>query len=137
MITTAEIELIGYVGKDPIIPKPQEYPNFITFPVGVSRIWKDKEGKEKKVTTWYDCNTNSEAMAKVIKTYVMQGVGAHIKGYPKIKAYIDKSGEAKGSIEIHVTYLNLLTGSKEQQENSKTIKEHSAGLSAFDNAIPF
>lgn len=42
MITTAEIELIGYVGKDPIIPKPQEYPNFITFPVGVSRIWKDK-----------------------------------------------------------------------------------------------
>ena len=25
MITSAEIELIGYVGKDPIFPKPNEY----------------------------------------------------------------------------------------------------------------
>ena len=31
MITSAEIELIGYVGKDPIFPKPNEYPNFVTF----------------------------------------------------------------------------------------------------------
>lgn len=37
MLTTAEIELIGYVGKDPIFPKPNEYPNFVTFSVGVSR----------------------------------------------------------------------------------------------------
>ena len=46
MLTTVEIELIGYVGKNPIFPKPNEYPNFVTFPVGVSRTWKDKEGKE-------------------------------------------------------------------------------------------
>jgi hypothetical protein len=48
MISTAEIELIGYVGKDPIFPKPNEYPHFVTFSVGVSRTWKDKEGNEKK-----------------------------------------------------------------------------------------
>jgi len=100
MITTAEIELIGYAGKDPVVPKPEEHPNFVTFSVGVSKMWKDREGKEKKVTTWFDCNTNSEALAKVIKTYVMQGMGVLIKGYPRVKAYIDKSGEAKGSIEI-------------------------------------
>ena len=43
MLTTAKIELIGYAGKDPIFPKPNEYPNFVTFSVGVSRTWKDKE----------------------------------------------------------------------------------------------
>ena len=31
MLTTVEIELIGYVGKNPIFPKPNEYPNFVTF----------------------------------------------------------------------------------------------------------
>jgi single stranded DNA-binding protein len=137
MITSAEIEIIGYVGKNPIVPKPEEYPNFITFSVGVSRTWKDKEGTEQKVTTWYDCNTNSEAMAKVIKTHVTQGVGVLIKGYPKVKAYIDKVGEAKGSIEINISHINLLTSSKEKPSNNETLRENLGELSIFDDSITF
>jgi single stranded DNA-binding protein len=137
MITTAEIEVIGYVGKNPIVPKSQEYPNFVTFPVGVSRTWKDKEGKEQKVTTWFDCNTNSENIAKVIKAYVTQGMGVLIKGYPKIKTYIDKSGNAKGSIEINISYMNLLTGNKEKVSNSNSSEETLAELSTFNESIPF
>ena len=124
MITSAEIELIGYVGKDPIFPKPNEYPNFVTFPVGISRTWKDKEGKEQKVTTWFDCNANSESLARVIKTHVTQGVGVLIKGYPKVKAYIDKAGEAKGSIEININHMNLLTGGKEKPSNGEASREN-------------
>lgn len=137
MITTAEIELIGYVGKDPIVPKPQEYPNFVTFPVGVSRTWKDEEGKEQKVTTWFDCHTNSEALAKIIKTHVTQGSGVLIKGHPKVKAYIDKSGVAKGSIEININHINLLTSSKEKLGNNETSREMLEELSTFDDRIPF
>ena len=124
MLTTVEIELIGYVGKNPIFPKPNEYPNFVTFPVGVSRTWKDKEGKEKKETTWFDCNTNSENLAKVIKAYVTQGMGVLIKGYPKIKTYIDKAGKAKGSIEINISHINLLTSSKEKPSNNEGSREN-------------
>ena len=137
MLTSAEIELIGYVGKDPIVPKPEEYPNFITFSVGVSRMWKDKEGKEQKVTTWFDCHANSESLARVIKTHVTQGVGVLIKGYPKVKAYIDKAGEAKGSIEINISHINLLTSSKEKPSNNETLRENLGELSIFDDTIPF
>lgn len=137
MITTAEIEVIGYVGKNPIVPKPQEYPNFVTFPVGVSRMWKDKEGTEQKVTTWFDCHANSESLARVIKTHVTQGVGVLIKGYPKVKAYIDKSGNAKGSIEINISHINLLTSSKEKVNNEENPREMVEELSTFDCSIPF
>lgn len=137
MITTAEIEVIGYVGKDPIFPKTNEYPNFVTFPVGVSRMWRDKEGKEQKVTTWFDCNTNSEGLAKVMKTLVTQGVGVLIKGYPKVKTYIDKEGKAKGSIEINISHINLLTNSKEKINNDENPKEIAEELSIFDELIPF
>lgn len=141
MITTAEIEVIGYVGKNPIVPKPQEYPNFVTFPVGISRTWKDKEGKEQKVTTWFDCNTHLESLAKVIKTHVIQGVGVLIKGYPKVKAYIDKSGNAKGSIEINISRINLLTGSKEKLGNNEISRENYITeieeSSVFNDRIPF
>ena len=141
MITTAEIELIGYVGKDPILPKPNEYPNFVTFSVGVSRTWKDKQGKEQKETTWFECNTNSESLAKVIKAYVTQGTGILIKGYPKVKVYIDKSGEAKGSIEVNISRLNLLTSSKEKQATNEISRENYITeieeLSKLDDEIPF
>lgn len=141
MITAAEIEVIGYVGKDPIFPKPNEYPNFVTFPVGISRTWKDKEGKEQKVTTWFDCHANSEALAKVIKTQVTQGAGVLIKGYPKVKAYIDKAGEAKGSIEINISHINLLTSSKEKPSKGEASRENYITeieeLSVISDNIPF
>lgn len=141
MLTSAEIELIGYVGKDPILPKPNEYPNFVTFSVGVSRTWKDKQGKEQKETTWFECNTNSESLAKVIKAYVTQGTGILIKGYPKVKVYIDKSGEAKGSIEVNISRLNLLTSSKEKQATNEISRENYITeieeLSKLDDEIPF
>jgi len=141
MLTSAEIEIIGYVGKDPIFPKPNEYPNFITFSVGVSKTWRDKEGKEQKVTTWFDCHANSEALAKVIKTHVTQGVGVLIKGYPKVKAYIDKAGVAKGSIEININHINLLTGGKEKPSNGEDSRANHITeieeLSAISDNIPF
>lgn len=141
MISTAEIELIGYVGKDPIFPKPNEYPNFVTFSVGVSRTWKDKEGNEKKETTWFECNSNSERLAKVIKAYVTQGTGVLVKGYPKVRSYIDKSGNAKGSIEVNINHINLLTSSKEKQSNGEISRENYITeveeLSALPDEIPF
>jgi len=141
MISTAEIELIGYVGKDPIFPKPNEYPNFVTFSVGVSKMRKDKEGKEQKETTWFECNTNSEGLAKVIKAYVTQGSGVLVKGYPKVRSYIDKSGNAKGSIEVNINHINLLTSSKEKQSNGEISRENYITeieeLSKLDDEIPF
>jgi single stranded DNA-binding protein len=141
MISTAEIELIGYVGKDPIFPKPNEYPHFVTFSVGVSRTWKDKEGNEKKETTWFECNSNSERLAKVIKAYVTQGTGVLVKGYPKVRSYIDKSGNAKGSIEVNINHINLLTSSKEKQSNGEISRENYVTeveeLSALSDEIPF
>lgn len=141
MISTAEIELIGYAGKDPIFPKPNEYPNFVTFSVGVSKMRKDKDGNEKKETTWFECNSNSERFAKVIKAYVTQGTGILVKGYPKVRSYIDKSGNAKGSIEVNINHINLLTSSKEKQTNGEISRENYITeveeLSALPDEIPF
>jgi single stranded DNA-binding protein len=141
MLTTAEIELIGYVGKDPIFPKPNEYPHFVTFSVGVSKMRKDRGGEEKKETTWFECNTNSESLAKVIKAYVTQGTGILVKGYPKVKVYIDKSGNAKGSIEVNINHINLLTSSKEKQNKGEISRENYITeieeLSKLDDEIPF
>jgi hypothetical protein len=55
--------------------------------------------------------------------------------------YIDKSGEAKGSIEVNISRLNLLTSSKEKQATNEISRENYITeieeLSKLDDEIPF
>lgn len=64
-----------------------------------------------------------------------------VKGYPKLKTYIDKSGNAKGSIEVNINHINLLTSSKEKQTNVEISRENYITeieeLSKLDDEIPF
>lgn len=68
-------------------------------------------------------------------------MGVLIKGYTKIKTYIDKSGNAKGSIEVNINHINLLTSNKEKLSNNNISKENYITeieeLSKFDDEIPF
>ena len=100
-----------------------------------------KGSEEKKETTWFECNTNSESLAKVIKAYVTQGTGILVKGYPKVRSYIDKSGNAKGSIEVNINHINLLTSSKEKQSKDEISRENYITeieeLSKLDDEIPY
>lgn len=104
MRESAEIEIIGYVAADPIMPSPEKYPDFITFQIAITNSNKD--------TIWFKCQVGSEGLAKVVRSYVKKGSSILVKGYPKVNAYIAKDGTAKGSIEVNVNYLNLLGNSK-------------------------
>jgi single-stranded DNA-binding protein len=77
----------------------------------------------------------------VIKAYVTQGTGVLVKGYPKVRSYIDKSGNAKGFIEVNINHINLLTSSKEKQSNGEISRENYITeveeLSALPDEIPF
>lgn len=104
MRESVEIEIIGYVASDPVMPSPEKYPDFITFQIAITN--------SKQETTWFKCQVGSEGLAKVVRSYVKKGAGVLVRGYPKVNAYIAKDGTAKGSIEINVNYLNLLGNSK-------------------------
>lgn len=134
MRNSAIIEVIGYVGQDPKTPKPQEYPNFVTFQVGVSRIWKDKQGNEQKENTWFNCQTSTESMANIVKSYVKQGAGILVRGYPKVTSFIGKDGKANAAIEIKITELNILTYPKNKEIEESVPPESDA---FYDNEIPF
>jgi single-stranded DNA-binding protein len=133
MRESAEIEIIGYVAADPIMPSPEKYPDFVTFEVAVSN--------NKKEVSWFKCQTSSEALAKVVKSYVKKGDGVLIRGYPKANAYVGKDGKAKAQFEININYINLLTSSKEKPTKNEISKENYITeieeLSKLDDEIPF
>lgn len=110
MRESVEIEIIGYVASDPVMPSPEKYPDFITFQIAITNSNKD--------TIWFKCQVGSEGLAKVVRSYVKKGAGVLVKGYPKVNAYIAKDGTAKGSIEINVNYLNLLGNCKKKKSDN-------------------
>lgn len=133
MRDSALIEIIGHVGKDPFVPSPDKHPDFVTFEMAVSN--------SKKEVTWFKCKTSSEALAKVVKSYVKKGDGLLIRGYPQVNAYIGKDGKAKGQLEVYINYINLLTSSKEKPSNNQVSRENYITeveeLSKLDDEIPF
>jgi len=133
MRDSALIEIIGHVGKDPSSPSPDKHPDFVIFEVAVSTSKKD--------VNWFKCQTSSEGLAKVVKSYVKKGDGVLIRGYPKANAYIGKDGKAKAQFEININYINLLTSSRDKPSNNDISKENYITeieeLSKLDNEIPF
>lgn len=147
MRNSSTIELIGYVYKDARCPNEANYPNWVVFKLCVNRKYKDRSGEEQQDTSWYECKTNSEGMAKICKQYVKDKMGLLVKGIPKAKAFTDNSGNSQASIEVLVTEINMLTSPKEQtaekpKENGRfkvgaVKQEAEVNTDIEDDEIPF
>lgn len=147
MRNSAIIELIGYVYQDAKCPNEAHYPNWVVFKLCVNKKYKDRTGEIQTDSSWYECKTNSEGMAKICKQYVKDKMGVLVKGIPKAKAFVDSSGNPQSSIEVLVTELNILTTPKEMdaekpKENGRyTIgesnKKQEPSNDIEDDEIPF
>jgi single-stranded DNA-binding protein len=114
MRNSATIELIGYVYQDAKHPNENDYPNWVVFKMCVNKKYKTKSGEEKQDTSWYECKTSSEGIAKICKQYVKDKMGVLVKGIPKAKAYTSSSGGTEASIEVLITEINILTSPREK-----------------------
>ncbi len=121
MRNSSEIQLIGYVYQDAKRPNESAYPNWVVFKVSVNRKYKNKAGGEKQDTSWYECKTNSEGMAKRSLSYVKDKCGILVKGIPKVKPYLSKTGTAEGNIEVLVNDFTILTYPKGSEDTIKVI----------------
>ena len=133
MRNKSEIELIGYVYQDAKCPNEANYPNWVVFKLCVNRKYKDKSGEQQQDTSWYECKTNSEGMAKICKQYVKDKMGILVRGIPKAKAFVDSSGNQQASIEVLIQDINLLTTPKETNGVNPT---HNGRFQIADNKQP-
>ena len=98
-----EIEIEGYLGHDPSKPSLQNYPNLVSFSVGVTQSKKNKQTDEwDSTTTWYKVNSWMESKTDYIYQTLKKGDKVVVKGRPAINLWKDKSGEAKATIVINL-----------------------------------
>ena len=141
MRSSAIIELIGYVYQDAKRPNAEKYPNWVVFKLCVNKKYKNKQGEVKEDTSWYECKTNSEGMAKICRQYVKNKMGLIVKGIPKVKAFIDSKNQPQASIEVLVTEINMLTMPKANDNGRYKIGEskqpQESEIDIEDDELPF
>jgi single-strand DNA-binding protein len=97
-----DLEIEGYLGQDPSKPSPQNYPNLVSFSVGVTQSNKNKQTNEwVSTTTWYKVSSWSESKAYLYQA-LKKGDKVVVKGRPSVEQYQGKDGQTKTSININL-----------------------------------
>lgn len=98
MRSVNQVELIGYVGKDPEVQTFSNGNAIVKFSVATSEKWKDKQsGEDREKTCWHNiqCRLLEKGPGKFIESSIRKGDLVRIFGTIDNGSYQDKEGVTK------------------------------------------
>jgi single-strand DNA-binding protein len=117
-------QIIGHLGQNANVKTTESGSTAISFSVAVTESYKDKQGQKVENTTWVNCTIwRQKDQSTKIAEYLTKGTKVLVEGKLTARAYSDKQGEAKASLELKVDNVQLL-GAK--GDNTSTTTEHPA-----------
>lgn len=132
-----KLQIIGSLGKDCIV-KEVNGKNVINFSVAHSEKWKDNQGNPKERTTWVECAYWTDKTG--IVQYLTKGKTVYAEGSPEADGWVNKDGEAKGTLRMRVNNIQLLGGGSdraEQPQQAATRAETSYSAPGTADDLPF
>ena len=139
-----EIEIEGFVGKNPKYSSNSNYPDLLSFSVGVSQSIKNKEtDKWDSKTTWYDVVSWNKEKSAYLFQKLFKGDKVVVIGRPAVRTWKDNEGNPKAAISISLTKIALMKKDSENEDNSYLTSKVTAVISPkqveefYDDPIPF
>lgn len=134
--------ILGVLGKDAEVRKAGEQ-FVLSFSIASTLRWKSgTENKEK--TFWTDCDQwfQKEESAKKLADYLRKGSKVIVVGQSYASAYLNKDGQAIGSLSLRVEKLEIVnsTKPKENQSSNQTAPPADFNNSSYDDdnsGLPF
>lgn len=103
-----QIQLIGYLGKDPELRYTPTGKAQAKFSLAVSRTWTTPEGERKEETTWFQCIA-WEKTADYAMKYLARGKRVFVQGRMTSRDWTDPQGVRKTFWEVVVHQIENLT----------------------------
>lgn len=123
-----ELNIIGRIGGD-AISKQVNGQFVITWSVAHSHNYTNQNGKKIESTIWVRCNY--WVKKDTIAQYIKKGGLVFVKGEPKANAWQKADRSIAASLEIRVTEIQLLSGSRSDAGSSNVAPEE---VQHLDNA---
>lgn len=129
-------ELIGRIGKRPVIAKTNDDQKIAKFSVATSEVWKDKiTGERKEKTEWHRIVIYNSKTAEFIEEYAEEGTLVYVEGKIKSNKWVDAQGVERSAIDIVVGLEGkiILLERKSAREKTQAQEE----FKVQDDDIPF
>ncbi len=110
-------QLIGRLGKDPIMKSFTDGGKIAEFPLATTEQYKDKEGNWKDIVDWHNIKISNKFVAERAEKFLKKGSQIFIEGKIRTRSYDGKDGEKRYITEIIVDNMRLLD-KKEDSGNS-------------------
>lgn len=141
-----KVILVGNLGKDPELRKLESGALLARFSIATSEQYTDKvSGKRIENTEWHDIVT-WRGLAEVAEKFLKKGMKVYIEGKLKKRAWTDKEGQQRYSVDIVADELTILSKMepKEKTKHSYTSENTNKITSKIedlenqsDDSLPF
>jgi len=138
------VQLIGYVGKDPVVRVTQTGLKMASLTMATNESWFNQEGEQQHRTEWHNVVFWGGA-ADIVEKYVRKGSRLYIRGRLRTR-YYDANGTTKSITEVVVQGLNseIMLLDPKPTESTKNTKSASRPAhretkptEEIDDDIPF
>ncbi|MFO8234922.1 MAG: single-stranded DNA-binding protein [Bacteroidales bacterium] len=140
-----KVILIGNVGKDPEVKHLDNGNVMAKFPLATSEVYKNKENEKVTSTEWHNIIIFSR-LAEIVEKYVKKGDALYLEGRIRTRSYEDKDGVKKYIAEIIANNMQMLGGSKgdnntsgesNQSANEEKTESSSTAIPDEGDDLPF
>lgn len=98
-----EMQMTGYLGRDAEVRKTDSGRMAIGFTIAHTEKYKNSEGVVVEDSTWVNCTIwRNQGDSVKIAEYLKKGQQVFVAGFPSVRSYVSKEGEAKASLNLVV-----------------------------------
>lgn len=123
--------ITGNITRDPELRTTTGGSSVCSFTVAVNRNYRGTDGEQKEEVSFIDCSAWGK-LAETIAQYGKKGNGVLVSGRLNQRAWEDKNGNKRSSVEIVVEDFNFVGG----RDSGNTSGSSSAPASASQEDIP-
>ncbi len=117
------MELTGRLTADAKISTLKDERKVVNFSIAINDRYKSANGETKEITTFINC---AYWVKPAIAPYLTKGTLVEIYGRIGINAWTNAEGQAKASLNFHVSNIKLHGGRKIDEQTTATTAEAAA-----------
>jgi single-strand DNA-binding protein len=108
-------QIIGNLGADAEVRVLESGQAAISFSVGVTERWTDKQGVKQEKTDWFRCTLWKPSDKTAIAQYLKKGTKVLIEGKASARAWQGQDGALNANLELNVQNLEFLSAVQQTQ----------------------
>ena len=115
MASLNKVQIIGHLGKDPILRAMPDGKSVVSFSVATSESYKDKNGEQVEKTEWFNIIAFAK-LADICAQYLKKGSLVYCEGKFQTRRY-EKDGTERFISEVIINEMKMLSGKPSRSDD--------------------